>query len=81
MVWASVPISSCDRVTLRDPNLYYPLGMTIVLYPVEGFGSTPGCADKVKVELDNGTDMGSLTGYLEGSYYGIPCSSFLVDSL
>ena len=29
----------------------------MVLDPVEVFGSTPGGEDKVKVELDNGTDM------------------------
>ena len=55
--------------------------MMMVLYPVEVFGSTPGGSDKVKVDLDNGTDMGYLTGSLEGSHDGIPYDSFLGDSL
>ena len=42
------------------------------LEPVEVFGSTPGGSDKVKVKLDNRTDMGSLYGSLEGSHDGIP---------
>ena len=46
--------------------------MMMVLDPVEVFGSTPGGADKVKVELVNGTDLGSFTGSLEGSSSGMP---------
>ena len=53
----------------------------MVLDPVEVFGSTPGGADRVKVELGNGTELGSLTGSLEGSPDGIPYGSFLGDSL
>ena len=51
------------------------------IYPVEVFGSTPGGTDKVKVEIDNGTDLGSLSGSLEGSHDGIHYGSFLGDSL
>ena len=55
--------------------------MMMVLDPVEVFGYTPGCSDKFKVELDNVTEMGSLSVSLEGSHYGIPYGSFLGDSL
>ena len=55
--------------------------MMMVLDLVGVFGSTPGVADKVKVEIDNGTEMGSLSGSLEGYHYGIPYGSFLGDSL
>ena len=55
--------------------------MMMVLDPVELFGYTPGGADKVRVELDNGTEIGSLSGSLEGSHNGIPYGSFLGDSL
>ena len=51
--------------------------MTMILDPVEVFGSSPGGEYKVKVGLDNGTEMGSLTGSLEGSHDVMPCSSFL----
>ena len=47
------------------------------LDPVEVFGSTPGGADKVKVELDNWTELGSLSVSLEGSHDGIPYGSYL----
>ena len=66
---------------LEGSKLRCPLGMMMVLDPVEVFGSTPGGADKVKVELDNGTGMVSLSGSLEGSHDGIPYGSFLGDSL
>ena len=44
----------------------------MVLDPVEVFGSTPVGADNFKVELDIGTEMGSLSGSFEGSRDGIP---------
>ena len=47
--------------------------MMMVLYPVEVFGYTLVGADKVKVDIDNRNELGSLTGSLEGSPYGIPC--------
>ena len=46
--------------------------MMIALGTVEVLGSTLGGADKVKVELDNGTKMGSLTGSLDGYNDGTP---------
>ena len=55
--------------------------MTMILDPVEVFGSSPGGEYKVKVGLDNGTEMGSLTGSVEGFHDEIPCGSFLGDSL
>ena len=55
--------------------------MMMVLEPVEFFGSTPGGADKFKLELDNGTDLGSLYVFLEGSHDGIPYGLFLGGSL
>ena len=55
------------------------MGMMMVLDPVEVFGSTPVGADKVKKELDNGTDLCSLSGSLDGSHDGIPYGSFLGD--
>ena len=55
--------------------------MMMVLDPVEVFGYTPGGAEKVNVELDNWTEMGSLSGSLDGSHYGTPFSSFLGNSL
>ena len=55
--------------------------MMMVLYPVELFGSTPRGADKVNIDLDNGTYLGFLTVSLEGSHYGIPYGSFLGYSL
>ena len=55
--------------------------MIMVLDPVEVFGYTPGSADKVKVEIDNGTEMGFLSVSIEGSHDGIPYGSFLGDSL
>ena len=45
--------------------------------PVEVFGTTPVGTDKVKVEIDNGTDLGSLSRSLEGSHDGIHYGSFL----
>ena len=62
---------------LEGSKLRCPLGMIMVLDPVEVFGYTPGSADKVKVELDNGTDLGSLSRSLEGSHDGIHYGSFL----
>ena len=53
----------------------------MVLKPVELFGYTPGGADKVRVDLDNGTEMCSLSGSLEGSHDGIPYVSLLGESL
>ena len=53
----------------------------MVIEPVEMLGSTLGVEDKVKVELDYGTNLGSLNGSLEGYNYVIPYGSFLVDSL
>ena len=44
-------------------------------------GSTLGGEDKVKVELDDGTNLGSLNGSLEGFNYVIPYGSLLVESL
>ena len=55
--------------------------MMMVLDPVEVFGSTPGGAYKVKVELDNGNELVSLNGSLEGSTYGRSYGSFPGDSL
>ena len=55
--------------------------MMILLDPVEVFGFTPGGVDKVKVEIDNVTELGSLSGSLEGSHDGILYGSFLGDSL
>ena len=55
--------------------------MMMVLDTVEVFGSTPGGLDKVKVELDNRNELGSLYGSLEGFHYGIPCGPLLGDSL
>ena len=54
--------------------------MMIVIDPVEVFRSTPGGTYKVKLEIDNGTGLGSLTVSLEGSHDGIPYGSFLGDS-
>ena len=53
----------------------------MVLDPVGALGSTLGGTEKVKVELDDGTELGSLNGSLEGSNDGIPYGSLLVDSL
>ena len=44
-------------------------------------GSILGGAVKVIVELDDGTDMVSLHGPIEGSNDGIPYGSLLGDSL
>ena len=46
--------------------------MMMILDPVEVFCSTPVVIDKVKVELDNETDLGSLCSSIEGSHDGIP---------
>ena len=53
----------------------------MVLDPVEVFGSTLEFAYKVKVKICDGTELGSLTGSLEGYNDGTPCGSFLGDSL
>ena len=66
---------------LEDINGEYPLGIMMVIDPVEVFGSTPEDTYKVKVELDNGTELVSLTVSLEGSPDGIPYGLFLGDSL
>ena len=55
--------------------------MRMVLDPVEKLGSTLGCADKVIVDLDDGTDAESLNGPLEGSNDGIPYDSLVGDSI
>ena len=55
--------------------------MMMILGPVEVFGYTPGGAEKVELDLDNGTELGSLSGFLKGSHNGIPYGSFLEDSL
>ena len=55
--------------------------MRMVLDPVEVIGSTIGGADKVRVELDDGTELVSLHAPLEGYNDGIPCGLFLGDSL
>ena len=39
---------------------------------VEAISSILVAAEKVKVVLDDRADMGSLTGFLEGSNVGIP---------
>ena len=57
------------------------MGVIMGLDPVEVFGSTPIVAYKFEVDIDNGTDMGSLSISLQGSHYGIPYGSFLGDSL
>ena len=44
------------------------------------FGYTPGGADKFKVELDNVTKLGSLSGSFEGYHDGIPYGSLFGDS-
>ena len=51
------------------------------LEPVEVFGSTHVGADKFKVYLDNGTDLGSLSISLGGFHDGVPYGIFLVESL
>ena len=55
--------------------------MMMVLDPVEVFGSTTGGADNFKVDIDNGNELGSLSGSLEVSHDGIPYVSLLGDSL
>ena len=45
---------------LEGSKLKCPLGMMMVLDPVEVFGSTPRGVYKVKVELDNGTELDRL---------------------
>ena len=55
--------------------------MMMVLEPVEVFSSTPRGAEKVKVEIDNGTELGSLSGSIEGSHDVISYGLFLGDSL
>ena len=44
----------------------------MILVTVEVLGSTLVAAENVKVGLDDGTKMGSLTVSLEGSNDGIP---------
>ena len=53
----------------------------MVLEPVEVLGYTLGVADKVIVQLDDGTDMGSLHGPFEGSNNRIPYGLLVGDSL
>ena len=53
----------------------------MVLGPVEVIGSTIGGADKVKVEIYDGTELGSLNWSLDGSNDGILYGSLLGDSL
>ena len=48
----------------------------IVLDTGEVLGFTLGAVENVKVELVDGTELGSLTGSLEGSNVGIPYGSF-----
>ena len=55
--------------------------MVMVLDPVGVFGSTTGGTDKVKLDIDNGNELGSLSGSLDGFHDGIPYGSFLEDSL
>ena len=55
--------------------------MRMVLDPVEVIGSTIGGADKVRVELDDGTELVSLHAPLEGYNDGIPYGLLLGDSL
>ena len=55
--------------------------MMMVLGPVEVLGYIIGGADKVKVELDDGTYLGYLNGSLDGSNDAIPHGSFLRISL
>ena len=47
-------------------------GMVLVTGGV--LGSTLGAADNVKIGIDDGTEMVSLVGSLEGSNVGIPKS-------
>ena len=51
----------------------------MVLYPVEVIGYTLGGADKVRVDLDYGTELGSLNSSIESSNYGIPYDYLLGD--
>ena len=53
----------------------------MVRVPVEVLDYTLVGVDKVKFELRYGTDLGALTGYLDGSNYGITYSSMFGDSL
>ena len=60
------------RWPMMDKHWEYHSYILTVLGPAEVIGSTLGGADEVKVELDDGTDMVSLNGSLEGSNDGIP---------
>ena len=53
----------------------------MVLVPVEVLGYTLGGADKVKVEIDYGTELGRLNGSFAGSKFGIPYGSLFGNSL
>ena len=53
----------------------------MVRVPVEVLDYTLVGVDKVKFELRYGTDLGALTGSLDGSNYGTPGVSFLGDSI
>ena len=55
--------------------------MVVLLDPIEVFGSTPVGAYKVKVYIDNVTDLGSFTGSLEGFHDGVSNGSFLGEYL
>ena len=55
--------------------------MRMVLDPVEVLGYTLGGSDKVIVEIDDGTDTGSLYGTVEGFNDRIPYGSLVGDSL
>ena len=53
----------------------------IVLVTGEVLESTLGAAKNVKIGLDDGTELGSLVGSLEGSKVGIPKVAFLGDQI
>ena len=53
----------------------------MVLGTGEVIGSTLGTSNTVKIELDDGTDLVSLVGPLEGSNVGIPKGAFLGDKI
>ena len=57
----------------------YKEGM--VLGTGEVLGSTLGSANNVKIGHDDGTELGSLVGYLEGYNFGIPKGTFLGDKI
>ena len=55
--------------------------MRMVFDPVEVLGYKLGGSEKVIVEIDDGTDMGSLYGTVEGSNDRIAYGSLVGDSL